>query len=93
MLFEIKPDYIFHLAAQSSGGLAWKNPILTIDVNIKGSVNVLDAVRELYYKPRILLVGSGEEYGNSQLGKMPISEEANLRPANIYAATKGLVPI
>ena len=88
LLFEIKPDYIFHLAAQSSGGLAWKNPILTIDVNIKGSVNVLDAVRELYYKPRILLVGSGEEYGNSQLGKMPISEEANLRPANIYAATK-----
>lgn len=58
LLFEIKPDYIFHLAAQSSGGLAWKNPILTIDVNIKGSVNVLDAVRELYYKPRILLVGS-----------------------------------
>ena len=42
----------------------------------------------MYYKPRILLVGSGEEYGNSQLGKMPISEEANLRPANIYAATK-----
>ena len=88
LLFEIKPDYIFHLAAQSSGGLAWKNPILTIDVNIKGSVNVLDAVRELYYKPRILLVGSGEEYGNSQLGKMPISEEANIRPANNYAPTK-----
>ena len=49
LLFEIKPDYIFHLAAQSSGGLAWKNQILTIDVNIIVSVKVLDAVRDLNY--------------------------------------------
>ena len=45
ILFEIRPDYIFHLAAQSSVGVAWKNPALTIDVNIKGSVNMMDAVR------------------------------------------------
>ena len=40
LLFEARPDYIFHLAAQSSVGMAWKNPLLTIDINIKGSVNV-----------------------------------------------------
>lgn len=88
LLFEIRPDYIFHLAAQSSVGLAWKNPGLTIDVNIKGSINVMDAVRELFYKPRVLLIGSGEEYGHIRLGETPITEENALRPGNIYAATK-----
>ncbi len=45
LLFEVRPDYIFHLAAQSSASLAWKNPGLTVDVNIKGSLNVMDALR------------------------------------------------
>lgn len=88
LLFEIRPDYIFHLAAQSSVGLAWKNPGLTIDVNIKGSINVMDALRELFYKPRILLIGSGEEYGHIQPTETPIKESNLLRPGNIYAATK-----
>lgn len=88
LLYNIRPDYIFHLAAQSSVSVAWKNPMMTIDVNIKGSVNVMDAVRELYYKPRILVIGSGEEYGHIKEGETPISEETLLRPGNIYAATK-----
>lgn len=88
LLLEIRPDYIFHLAAQSSVGLSWKNPGLTVDVNIKGSINVMDAVRELYYKPRVLLIGSGEEYGHIRPGETPIREENLLRPGNIYAATK-----
>ena len=88
LLLEIRPDYIFHLAAQSSVGLAWKNPILTVDINIKGSINVMDAVRELFYMPRILLIGSGEEYGHIQENELPITETNLLRPGNIYAATK-----
>lgn len=88
LLFEARPDYIFHLAAQSSVGLAWKNPGLTVDVNIKGSLNIMDAIRELYYKPRVLLVGSGEEYGHIQPCETPITETNLLRPGNIYAATK-----
>ena len=88
LLFEVRPDYIFHLAAQSSVGLAWKKPGLTVDVNIKGSLNVMDAVRELFYKPRVLLIGSGEEYGHIEPGETPIRETNLLRPGNIYAATK-----
>ncbi|MGB8452470.1 MAG: GDP-mannose 4,6-dehydratase [Anaerocolumna sp.] len=88
LLKEVHPDYIFHLAAQSSVSLSWKNPALTIDVNIKGSVNVLDAVRELDYKPRILLIGSGEEYGHILPDEIPITENNQTRPGNIYAATK-----
>ncbi len=88
LLKEVRPDYIFHLAAQSSVLLSWKNPALTVDVNIKGSVNVLDAVRELDYKPHILLIGSGEEYGHIQPDEIPIKESNHIRPGNIYAATK-----
>lgn len=88
VLYETRPTHIFHLAAQSSVGLAWKKPGLTIDINIKGSVNVLDAVRELYYNPRILMIGSGEEYGHIRPEEVPIQEENHIRPGNIYAATK-----
>lgn len=88
LLFEIRPDYIFHLAAQSSVSVAWNNPQLTIDINIKGAVNLMDAARELFYKPRIVLIGSGEEYGHIRPGETPIREDNRLTPGNIYAATK-----
>jgi GDP-D-mannose dehydratase len=88
LLFKIRPDYIFHLAAQSSVGLSWKKPGLTVDINIKGSINVMDAARELYYKPKVLLIGSGEEYGHIKEGETPITEDNMIRPGNIYAATK-----
>ena len=88
LLFEIRPDYIFYLAAQSSVSVSWNNPQLTVDVNVKGAVNFLDAVRELYYKPRIVITGSGEEYGYIRPGETPIKEDNRLNPGNIYAATK-----
>ena len=88
LLEEQRPDYIFHLAAQSSVAVSWKNPGLTVDVNVKGSLNVLDAVRKLDYKPRVLLIGSGEEYGHVRENEVPVREDNVLRPGNIYAATK-----
>lgn len=88
LLQKEKPDYIFHLAAQSSVALSWKNPALTVDVNIKGTINLLDAVRELKFSPRVLLIGSGEEYGRILPDETPIPEDNRLRPGNIYAATK-----
>lgn len=88
LFYEVRPDYIFHLAAQSSVSVAWKNPGLTIDINVKGGINVMDAVRELFYKPNVLLIGSGEEYGHIREGETPIKEDNHLRPGNIYAATK-----
>jgi len=88
LLAQVKPDYILHLAAQSSVALSWKNPGLTVDVNIKGSINVLDAIREVAFSPRVLLIGSGEEYGYVLPDEIPIAETNKVRPGNIYAATK-----
>lgn len=88
LLCEVSPDVIFHLAAQSSVALSWKKPQLTAEINVIGSINVLEAVREAEKKMRLLLIGSGEEYGFIREGACPISEEEKLSPGNVYAATK-----
>jgi len=88
LLIDVHPKYIFHLAAQSSVKLSWENPALTVNVNVKGSLNLFDVVRTLNYEPKVLVIGSGEEYGYIEDGHCPISEEEFLRPGNIYAATK-----
>ncbi len=89
LLRQLRPDAIFHLAAQSSVALSWKNPALTVDVNVKGAVNLLEAIRQVGEPwPRTILVGSGEEYGHILPQETPVTEENLLRPGNLYAATK-----
>jgi len=83
-----KPDYIFHLAAQSSVAKAWSEPAETMTINTIGTINLLEAVRKIGKKVRILLVGSGEEYGFVKPNEVPVSETNLLRPGNIYAASK-----
>lgn len=88
LLYEERPEYIFHLAAQSSVALSWKKPALTVDINVKGALNLMDAVRSLGLKTTLLMVGSGEEYGRIDPDHVPIKETELLRPGNIYAASK-----
>ncbi len=88
LLDRVKPDYIFYLAAQSSVALSWKNPQMTADINIRGSINFLEALRDYSGKARTLLIGSGEEYGHIRPEETPVGEENTLRPGNVYAATK-----
>lgn len=88
LLNKVHPDYIFHLAAQSSVALSWRDPQLTVDINIKGAINLYEALREIDYKPRVLVVGSGEEYGKIKNPELQVTEDTNLYPGNIYAATK-----
>ena len=85
----IKPDVIYHLAAQSSVSLSWKKPQLTADINVIGTINVLEAVKNCEKKDiRLILIGSGEEYGFIRKDACPLTEEEPLNPGNIYAATK-----
>ena len=85
---EIRPDCVYHLAAQSSAALSWKRPQLTMSINVIGALNVLEAIRALNLKSRVLLIGSGEEYGNVLPAEIPIKESTMVRPANIYAVSK-----
>ncbi len=89
LLQEQRPDVIFHLAAQSSVALSWKKPQLTVAVNVTGCLNLLEAVRSMEgHMPRILLIGSGEEYGHLPEGVTLVSEKTPLHPGNPYAVTK-----
>lgn len=89
LIEEIQPDVIYHLAAQSSVAVSWKKPQLTADINVIGTINVLEAVRNSDKKDiRLLLIGSGEEYGFIRPDACPLSENEPLNPGNIYAATK-----
>lgn len=84
----IRPDYIFHLAAQSSVSLSWKEPALTYNINVIGTINILEAIRKLELTTRILLIGSAEEYGRIERDELPINENAPIRPSNPYAVSK-----
>ena len=81
-------DKIFHLAAQSFLSTSWDHPTHYMDVNYKGTVNIFEAIKELKINPRILIPGSGEEYGKIDEDKLPITEKTILVPVNPYAVTK-----
>lgn len=83
-----KPDKIFHLAAESFVSPSWDHPTHYMDVNYKGTVNIFEAIRELNLKTKILIPGSGEEYGEIFENELPINENTQLRPVNPYAVTK-----
>lgn len=88
LIDECRPNYIFHLAAQSSAAISWKYPQQTMDINIIGTLNLLESIRKAEINPKILFVGSSEEYGTVEDGNIPISEELEVKPTNPYAISK-----
>lgn len=85
---KIKPDYIFHLAAQSFVPTSWGSPAVTLEVNIVGSANVFEAVRQVGIDPVIQIACSSEEYGLVHADEVPIKETNPLRPLSPYAVSK-----
>ncbi len=85
---QIKPDRIFHLAAQSFVLSSWKAPTETLTTNIIGQVNLLEAVRTCGMDCRIQITGSSEEYGMVFENEIPIREENPLRPLSPYGVSK-----
>lgn len=88
VLEKVKPDLIFHLAAQSFVPTSWHAPTETLITNIVGQVNIFEAVRELNLTTRIQLACSSEEYGMVYEGEIPIKETNPLRPLSPYAVSK-----
>jgi len=82
------PDKIFHLAAESFVSPSWNHPSHYMDVNYKGTVNLFEALRDLKINPRVLIPGSGEEYGEISEDEIPITEKTLMNPVNPYAVTK-----
>ena len=85
---KIKPDQIYHLAGQSAVGLSWKNPVLTVDINISGTLNLLDIIRELKLNVSILIIGSSDQYGIIKPEECPVNEEHTQKPQSPYGISK-----
>ncbi|KPL22253.1 MAG: hypothetical protein AMJ93_07635 [Anaerolineae bacterium SM23_84] len=81
-------DLVFHLAAQAFVPSSWKDPWATLENNIRGQLNVLLAAIAMEKPPRILVVGSADEYGIVLPEELPISETNPLRPNSPYAVSK-----
>ncbi len=88
MMEMIKPDKIFHLAAQSFVPSSWSAPSECFSTNVIGQINIFDAVRDIGIDPWIQIACSSEEYGMVYPDEVPIKESNPLRPLSPYAVSK-----
>lgn len=85
VILTVEPEIIVNLAAISSVGASWAIPQKTMQVNVVAALNILEASRKLEHKPKVLFVGSSEEYEESNV---PIDEKSKLRGNNPYGISK-----
>ena len=88
LVLKIKPDIIFHCAAESFVSPSWDHPSRYMSVNYNGTLNFLDALYNLKLDTIFHIPGSGEEYGEIKENELPINPETVMRPVNPYAVSK-----
>lgn len=81
------PEAVIHLAAQSLPNRSWDEPARTYEVNVLGTIHLLEAIRGLVNPPRVLVAGSSAEYAEPVDDRL-ISENAQTEPNSPYAASK-----
>jgi len=85
---EAKPDYVFHLAAQSYPKTSFTNPLDTYDTNIQGTTRLMEALKDFAPEAIIHNCASSEVFGRVPKEKLPIDEECTFHPASPYAISK-----
>lgn len=88
LVAKARPDVIYHMAAQSYVTVSWEEPARTLETNVMGTFNLLEAVRNLKQDPKILVACSSAEYGITYEDEIPIDEKKEFRPSTIYAVSK-----
>jgi nucleoside-diphosphate-sugar epimerase len=88
IMSRFQPDRIFHMAAQSYPTVSLERPRETIDVNVGGTVNLLESVRSLDVTPTVVVACSSAEYGPVAAADLPVREEHPLRPLHPYGVSK-----
>lgn len=84
----VRPERIFHLAAQSFVPQSWNAPAATLTTNITAQVHLFEAIRKVGIDPLIQIAGSSEEYGLVYPHEVPMKETNPLRPLSPYAVSK-----
>jgi len=88
VLTDFRPDRIFHLASLSSTDSSHNMACAFMDTNVMGTVNLLEALRELKLQPRVLVATSAEAYGLLYSDELPVKETAVFRPLSPFAVSK-----
>ncbi|MDD1702847.1 MAG: GDP-mannose 4,6-dehydratase [Methanoregula sp.] len=88
LLEEIEPEYILHMAAQSSVAESWKTPVFSFMNNTNIFLNIIDTVRQNDNGARVLSIGSSEQYGVVSAADLPLTEDTPQHPANPYAVAR-----
>ncbi len=92
ILYEVKPDVVYHFAAQSFPESSFKTPTYTLNTNVIGTTNLLEELRLIrehdQLNPVIVSVSSSEVYGNPEPDEVPIKETNPIRAANPYSISK-----
>jgi GDP-4-dehydro-6-deoxy-D-mannose reductase len=91
LIRRFQPDSVYHLAGQSSVIESWTRPRETLETNIMGSVNVLEAMRKTRSKARVLLVSSSTVYGDAFKRERRVKEEEALQPKDPYSVSKASI--
>lgn len=84
----VRPERIFHLAAQSYPSASWDAPVHTMRVNVEGTLNLLEAVRRHVPAARVHIAGTSAQYGFVRPDEVPIGEEGPMRPTSPYGVSK-----
>ncbi len=88
VIMDVRPDYVFHLAAQSFVPASWTSPAVTLEINVIGSCNLFEAIRAAKIDPIVQIACSSEEYGWVNPNETPIKETNPLRPLSPYGVSK-----
>jgi GDP-4-dehydro-6-deoxy-D-mannose reductase len=88
LFIDWQPDLVFHLAAQAVVHMSWAAPAQTLTSNILPQVYLLEAARALPVAPKVLVVGSGDEYGLVRPDELPVGEGNAFRPTTPYSVSK-----
>ncbi|HLT24085.1 MAG TPA: GDP-mannose 4,6-dehydratase [Ignavibacteria bacterium] len=88
LMSEYKPDEMYNLAAQSSVGLSFEQPIGTLEFNIISTANMLEAIRNASAGTRFYNASSSEMYGKIKPENLPVTEETVLHPVSPYSISK-----
>ncbi|HWW08052.1 GDP-mannose 4,6-dehydratase [Collimonas sp.] len=88
ILQQARPDAVIHLAGQTFIPEAFRDPAHTLDVNLKGTLNLLQALQHSGFNGTFLYVSSGDVYGRVSPELLPITEQQPARPQNPYAVSK-----
>lgn len=89
VLVQSKPDYVFHLAAQSYPQTSFSSPVDTLNTNILGTCKLLEAIRHSDYASSVVhICASSEVFGRVSQDKLPIGEDITFHPASPYAISK-----